>query len=80
MFKNFITYAIDESDIRSALALLSNVKAVDRGASLSVIVPAARADLANLLEARGVECVVGPQVRDVPTRGEILSLHGSGHP
>lgn len=71
MFKNFITYAIDESDIRSALALLSNVKAVDRGASLSVIVPAARADLANLLEARGVECVVGPQVRDVPTRGEI---------
>lgn len=71
MFIDFITFAIDESDIRGVLALLSNVKAVDRGASMRVIVPAGRSDLANLLEARGAKCVIGPQVSEVPTRGEI---------
>ena len=68
--KNYVTTVLHEGDLPAAIAISSNVRAVDQGSTLIVLVPAGRTDLANLLAARGLRSSYGPNFDKVPTRGE----------
>ncbi len=67
---HYVSTVLHEGDVPGALAINSNIRAVDPGSSLTVLVPEGREDLADLLAARGIKCSFGPSFDKIPTRGE----------